>query len=101
MVARVTKNHIKGIIRDEMRALRQPGIEPYLQVAVVYLNILFGVSKKSSSYWTFELPTILLGKFGYEYDVVKELSSVDLDTKSWLFRRLQQITGNEIDLSVT
>eukprot|EP01103_Thecamoeba_quadrilineata_P002468 TRINITY_DN12422_c0_g1_i1.p1 TRINITY_DN12422_c0_g1~~TRINITY_DN12422_c0_g1_i1.p1 ORF type:complete len:1100 (+),score=240.39 TRINITY_DN12422_c0_g1_i1:58-3357(+) len=51
MFARVIKNHIRAHQRTLMSQIKQPLDEPFRRLVVEDLNLVFGCSSKSSSYW--------------------------------------------------
>lgn len=97
ILTRVIKNTIREKLRSQMEQLKHPGLVPYRQAILEYLNLVFGQSPSSTIYWCTELlekiellyeDTLFIEK---QQDTIHELKgSVDLLA---LFTALRRLTG--------
>ncbi len=66
-----------------MREIRRPGIDPYLQVVVDELNVVFGTNKKSTVYWNTTLPEQLKEKFDITFtNLLQALNVPDVEVET-------------------
>eukprot|EP01116_Phalansterium_solitarium_P015791 TRINITY_DN3523_c0_g1_i5.p1 TRINITY_DN3523_c0_g1~~TRINITY_DN3523_c0_g1_i5.p1 ORF type:complete len:415 (+),score=117.56 TRINITY_DN3523_c0_g1_i5:261-1505(+) len=52
IVARVIKNNLRTRLRAKMKQLKKPMEEPYRRLVVNYMNLIFGHTGQSDSYWS-------------------------------------------------
>jgi hypothetical protein len=72
MLARVIKQMIQAKLRDMSRSLKQPGDEPYKQVVINELNLVFGKRMQSSVHWRNKLKEEVIKKFAPKALSLKE-----------------------------
>eukprot|EP01105_Mastigella_eilhardi_P006715 TRINITY_DN1826_c0_g1_i6.p1 TRINITY_DN1826_c0_g1~~TRINITY_DN1826_c0_g1_i6.p1 ORF type:complete len:782 (-),score=188.43 TRINITY_DN1826_c0_g1_i6:545-2770(-) len=63
MVSRVVKDKVNSLLRHKMRELCQPGEAAYRRVVIERLNVVFGSSEASVSYWDGPVSRHLARKF--------------------------------------
>ena len=65
MVARILKCLIRVKLRTKMQELKLPLEEPYRCLLVDFLNLVFGQSLESTSFWNTTIKSYLASKFCY------------------------------------
>lgn len=96
ILGRVIKNVIREKLRLQMETLKHPGLVPYLQTILEYLNLVFGNSAASTTYWS----TTFVEKIDtlYEEALYHEKQTTVTDLKERvdllaLFTCLRRLTG--------
>lgn len=78
MVSRVLKNMSHHRLRMKMRELRYAGEVPYQQCLVTFMNLVFGTSAESLSFWNMHIKHALIYQF--PDGLLAEEKEVDLKT---------------------
>jgi len=101
ITARAIKNMIRRKLRETMRNLQVILEEPYRRVVVEYLNVVFGNSKASTTYWDEQLKCEVnamypeaLSPDELEFAHFKELIvTLNDHSMQYIFKRVVKMTG--------
>eukprot|EP01117_Protostelium_nocturnum_P012592 TRINITY_DN4634_c0_g2_i2.p1 TRINITY_DN4634_c0_g2~~TRINITY_DN4634_c0_g2_i2.p1 ORF type:complete len:1322 (+),score=514.36 TRINITY_DN4634_c0_g2_i2:78-4043(+) len=106
MISRTIKQHIRELLRNKMKKLRQTGEEPYKRMIIRYLNILFGDVTMSKDYWAKDLKELIIKKFpvglspqeldpnyNFKEKFAESIPDVLPDGRSLLFTKISEHCG--------
>eukprot|EP00008_Paramoeba_atlantica_P015514 CAMPEP_0201498548 /NCGR_PEP_ID=MMETSP0151_2-20130828/71691_1 /ASSEMBLY_ACC=CAM_ASM_000257 /TAXON_ID=200890 /ORGANISM="Paramoeba atlantica, Strain 621/1 / CCAP 1560/9" /LENGTH=330 /DNA_ID=CAMNT_0047890205 /DNA_START=6 /DNA_END=995 /DNA_ORIENTATION=- len=99
-VARVIKNELNRKLREKVKELKLPLEVPYRQLAINFLNLVFGASAQQMEWWKETLPSLLSLHFNIHTvpsvvsDIRWEILFADNgQSRLSLFRRVIDLTG--------
>jgi hypothetical protein len=78
MLARLLKTTMRFQLRETMKKLKVPLEQPYLELLVELLNLVFGSSPKSQRYWQEKIKVRLHAKFVMAFSPEEAADSYDL-----------------------
>jgi tetratricopeptide (TPR) repeat protein len=101
MIARTNKWVIRSLQRSVASGTRLPADVPFKEIAVKHLNVLFGDSCESKTFWRTEITEQIRVKFGMyaledheqSGDGLYGLFARERSLKCMLFQRLSEMTG--------
>lgn len=102
-IARVVKNKLRAKLRKKMQRLKQPLEAPYRRLVINFMNLVFGRTRRSDTFWNTTIKADLRQNFAVidpitEYifrlkSILTKWESPHITPYAFLFNRIAQLTG--------